>query len=93
MSQLNKDTVQYVANLARIKLGEGEIENLSGQLAKVLDYIDKLSELDLSNIQPTSHVLPLMNVYRDDVKKKSLPVDETLKNAPGKTGNRPDGIC
>jgi aspartyl-tRNA(Asn)/glutamyl-tRNA(Gln) amidotransferase subunit C len=79
--------IKYVANLARIRLTDKEIERFSKQLKDVLKYIDKLKELDITNIQPTSHVLPLKNIFREDVVKSSLNSEEVLKNAPQRKGN------
>jgi len=80
--QLSKETVQYVAHLARIELKDNELEKLSHQLKDILDFIDKLKSLDVKDISPTSHILPLNNVLRDDTPANSLPVDKALANAP-----------
>lgn len=85
--QLSKETVQYVAHLARIDLKDNELEKLSHQLKDVLDFIDKLKVLDVKATNPTSHILPLNNVLRDDVPAKSLPIDKVLANAPEKKDN------
>ena len=79
--------IKYVANLARMRLTDKEIERFSKQLKDVLKYIDKLKELDIANIQPTSHVLGLKNIFREDVVKSSLNSEEVLKNAPERKGN------
>lgn len=76
--------VQYVAKLARIRLSPNEIKQLGKQLRNVLAYIDKLKEVDTKTIQPTSHPLPLKNVFRKDEVKPSLPTEEVLNNAPAK---------
>lgn len=78
--------VQYVANLARLELTDEELENLTKQLDGILTYMNKLNELDTEGIEPLSHVLPLKNVYREDKVAPSLPVEEALKNAPGREG-------
>ena len=77
-----KIDVQYVAKLARIKLTEKELSQFSVQLSGILSYIEQLNTLDTKDVEPTSHVLPLKNVYREDVVKPSLPVDKVLRNAP-----------
>jgi len=82
MAIITTKTVRYVANLCRIKLTAKEEEKLSKQLKKILDFIDKLKEIDISSIEPTSHILPLSNVFREDKLSESLPVKEVLKNAP-----------
>lgn len=79
--------IKYVANLARIRLTNEELERFSKQLKGVLKYIDKLKELDIANIQPTSHVLPLKNIFREDRTLPSLNPEEVLKNTPGRQGN------
>lgn len=79
--------VAYVANLARLSLDDAEIKKLGGQLNDLLDYINKLNEADTSKVGPTSHILPLQNVLREDEVKPSLPADEVMKNAPAKEGN------
>ncbi|MDD5595889.1 MAG: Asp-tRNA(Asn)/Glu-tRNA(Gln) amidotransferase subunit GatC [Candidatus Omnitrophica bacterium] len=87
MSIINKETVQYVAHLSRIELKEKELDLLSGQLKDILDFIDKLKEIDITNIAPTSHILPINNILREDVLKDSLPVEKTLANSPEQEGN------
>jgi len=79
---ITKDVVKYVANLARIRLTIKEQKRLSKQLQEILDFIDKLRELDISKIEPTSHILPISNVFREDKLSESLPLKEVLKNAP-----------
>ena len=71
--------VKYIANLARIHLKDDEASHLSQDLEKILEYINKLSDLDTTDVKPTSHVLPLKNVFRDDVVKPSLTQAEALK--------------
>ena len=84
---ISKDTVRYVANLARINLAEQELEKFSRQLDDILRYIDQLKEIDVSKIQPTVHVLPVKNVKRRDSRRESLKIKEVLNNAPQKEGN------
>ena len=79
--------IDYIANLARLELSAEEKEGFSRQLADILDYINKLNELDVVQVKPTSHVLPLKNVTRRDMVKSSLSPEEALKNAPEKEGN------
>ena len=69
---ITKDTVKYVANLARIKLDEKEIDDFTEQLDRVLEYVHKLKKLDVSQLEPTSHVLEMKNVYREDRLKKAI---------------------
>ncbi|MDD2927419.1 MAG: Asp-tRNA(Asn)/Glu-tRNA(Gln) amidotransferase subunit GatC [Candidatus Omnitrophica bacterium] len=84
---IDKKTVEDVAHLSRIELGEKELEKLSGQLEHILAFIDKLSSLNTENIAPTNHILPLNNVLRKDEPQSSLPIKKTLQNAPEKQGN------
>lgn len=82
--KLSKKDVEYVAKLARLELTEEEKEKYTIQLAKILEYVSKLNQLDTENIEPTSHVLPLQNVFREDEIKPSLSQEEILTNAPEK---------
>jgi len=84
---INKQTVEYVAHLARIELKTEELDRLSGQLNDILGFIDKLSKLDIKDIKPTSHILPISNILREDTPGESLTSAKTLQNAPDKQGN------
>lgn len=84
---INKDTVKYTADLARIGLSDKELEHFTGQLDRILAYVAKLNSLNVNKLEPTSHVLKMKNVYREDVVKDSLPTDEVVKNAPNKENN------
>lgn len=84
---IKQDTVKYVAHLARIDLDEKELELLCGQLKEILDFIDQLNEVELKDIAPTSHILSLKNVLRDDTCRASLPLEKVLQNAPKKEDN------
>lgn len=79
--------VEYVARLARLKLTSAEIELLGKQLGDILSYIDKLKEVDVEGILPTSHALLLKNIFREDKITPSLDCQEVLGNAPGKKGD------
>jgi aspartyl-tRNA(Asn)/glutamyl-tRNA(Gln) amidotransferase subunit C len=80
---LSRDQVLHVARLARLELTEDEVERFSGELSKVLDHIEKISELgDLADIEPTSHVVEVENALREDVPRASLPVEVALESAP-----------
>ncbi|HTY11874.1 MAG TPA: Asp-tRNA(Asn)/Glu-tRNA(Gln) amidotransferase subunit GatC [Bacteroidota bacterium] len=78
--------VEHIAELARLEFDAKEKEKLTHELNDILRYIEKLNELDTSNVEPLSHVIELNNVFRDDVVKPSIPAEEALKNAPEKTG-------
>jgi aspartyl-tRNA(Asn)/glutamyl-tRNA(Gln) amidotransferase subunit C len=81
-----KDT-EHVAMLARIQLTPEEIKSFTQQLNNILDYFKKLEEIDTSAVEPTYHILDLVNVTRPDKVTPSLPVDEALANAPKKQEN------
>ncbi len=76
--------VKYVANLARISLTEAEEQKLGTQLDSILGYIEKLKEVDVSNVEPTAHAFPIVNVWRADEIKPGLTNEEALRNAPSK---------
>lgn len=82
--KITKKDVEYVAKLAKLRLSEKEKEKFTKQLDQILKYVDKLNELNTKRVKPTSHVLPLKNVFREDRVGKSLKVEKTLENAPEK---------
>jgi len=84
---LSKETIQYVADLSRISLDPQELEKFSLQLQAILDFIDQLKEPDTTGVEPTSHILPVSNVFREDSPAPCLPIEKTLANAPEKEGN------
>lgn len=84
---IDKNTVEYVAHLARIKLKSKELEKLSGQLQDIVGFIGKLNKINIENILPTSHILPINNVLREDEPRESLSVDKVLMNAPQRQAN------
>ena len=86
MGIIKKSDVLYVASLARIKLEDAQIEGFTGQLDSILGYIKQLDGVDTGSVQPTSHPLPMVNVFRKDDLKPSLPQDKVLENAPGEEG-------
>lgn len=84
---ITQDTVKHLAWLARIKLDQEEMEYFAKQLDRVLEYIDKLKKIDISKIEPTSHVLSLKNIFREDKIGKSSSSNEVLTNAPSVDNN------
>jgi aspartyl-tRNA(Asn)/glutamyl-tRNA(Gln) amidotransferase subunit C len=79
----NKDIdISYVAQLARLELGEDEKAHFQSELESVLEYIDLLTEVDVTGIEPTAHAVPLTNVTREDVSSQSGLRDRLLANAP-----------
>lgn len=79
---IGEDDVRYVARLARLHLEQDEIRRMTGELAKILAHIDKMSELDISAVPPTAHVLDVVGVTRPDKVETGLSRDEALRNAP-----------
>ncbi|MGD6830549.1 Asp-tRNA(Asn)/Glu-tRNA(Gln) amidotransferase subunit GatC [Sutcliffiella halmapala] len=82
MSRISEDQVKHVAHLARLAISEEEAVMFTSQLDAIISFAEQLNELDTDHVQPTTHVLPMKNVMREDVAKEGLPVDEVLKNAP-----------
>jgi aspartyl-tRNA(Asn)/glutamyl-tRNA(Gln) amidotransferase subunit C len=76
--------VKYVAHLARLALTPDEEKKFGEQLGHILEHIEKLRELDVTNVEPTAHAVPLVNVTRADEVRPSLPHDDALRNAPAK---------
>lgn len=77
-----KFNIEYVAHLARLKLTDEEKEKFGMQLTTILNYMEKLRELDVTGVEPTSHPMPLLNVMRDDIPKPGLNHSEAMQNAP-----------
>jgi aspartyl-tRNA(Asn)/glutamyl-tRNA(Gln) amidotransferase subunit C len=82
--KISKDAVRHVAELARLEFKEDELERFSEQLGNILEYMEKLNEIDTASIEPTFHVLGLSTPLREDVVKPWLSLDEALENAPEK---------
>jgi aspartyl-tRNA(Asn)/glutamyl-tRNA(Gln) amidotransferase subunit C len=74
--------LREVAHLARLELTPEEEQKLGAQLGSILTYIEKLKEVDVSNVEPTAHAFPLVNVTRSDEVRPSLPHEEAMRNAP-----------
>jgi aspartyl-tRNA(Asn)/glutamyl-tRNA(Gln) amidotransferase subunit C len=83
---ITRDEVLHVARLARLALTEEEIAKFQEQLSAILEAVGKVAELDLSDVEPTSHPLDLSNVWAADESHSSLSVDEALANAPDREG-------
>lgn len=79
---LTRETVEHIAELAHLALGEVELAQFQGQLSDILDYAARLQELDTDAIPPTASVLPLRTILRDDVPGATLAPDDALQNAP-----------
>ncbi|OZS76748.1 Asp-tRNA(Asn)/Glu-tRNA(Gln) amidotransferase GatCAB subunit C [Tetzosporium hominis] len=80
MATITKEEVRHVAHLARLAITEEEVEHFTEQLAKIVQFADKLNELDTTNVEPTTHVLPLENVLREDKSVAGLDRDLMMKN-------------
>lgn len=78
----NHIDVRYVAELARLKLSDEECATFQPQLDSILAYAEKLSSLDVTDIEPTAHAIPVYDVMRDDIPQKSLALEAVLQNAP-----------
>lgn len=81
MGVITRRQVEHVARLARLELTEEEIDLFTTQLGDILKWVDKLQELDTTDVEPTAHTIPLRNVMRKDEVKPSWPKEEILKNA------------
>jgi len=79
---ISREQVQYVARLARLRFAEDELARLQPELSKIIDYVEQLSELDLSGLEPTSHAVPLQNVVRADEPVPGLTHEEAMSNGP-----------
>jgi len=84
---ITREQAVHVAHLARLALTEEELERLGGQLDAILDAVSKVSELDLSDVPPTSHPLEVVNVWEGDEPRPCLSVEEALANAPEREGD------
>lgn len=85
---INEEEVKYIADLASLKLSDEEVEKFSKQLSDILDYVEKLDELDTEDIVPTAYTIPVKNVLREDRIEESLELEKVLQNAPEKKDNQ-----
>jgi aspartyl-tRNA(Asn)/glutamyl-tRNA(Gln) amidotransferase subunit C len=79
---IERDQVLHVARLARLRLSDEEVARMSSELSTILDHIEKIGELDLEDVEPTSHVVEVENVLRDDEPRPSWPKERVLEQAP-----------
>jgi aspartyl-tRNA(Asn)/glutamyl-tRNA(Gln) amidotransferase subunit C len=82
---IDRDQVLHVARLARLRLDDAEVERMAGELSTILDHIEKIGELDLDDVEPTSHVIQVENVLRPDEPRPSLAREKALEQAPDAT--------
>jgi len=83
---IDREQVLHVARLARLRLDDDEVETMSRELSGILDHIEKIGELDLERVEPTSHVIQLENVFRKDEPRPSWPRERMLAEAPDADG-------
>ncbi len=79
---ISDETIEYVGILAKLELSEEEKEQAKSDMGRMLDYIDKLGELDTTGVEPMSHVFPVQNVFREDVVTNKDTREKLLSNAP-----------
>ena len=79
---IDRDQVLHVARLARLRLTDDELERMPGELSKILEHVEKMGELDLDDVEPTSHVVALQNVLREDEPRPCLTQEQALAGAP-----------
>ena len=79
---IDREQVLHVARLARLELTDEEVERMSGELSSILDHVERMNELELEDVEPTSHVVALENVMREDEPRPSWDRDRTLEGAP-----------
>jgi aspartyl-tRNA(Asn)/glutamyl-tRNA(Gln) amidotransferase subunit C len=84
--RISKEEVRKVAKLARLEPSEAEVEEFTRQLGAILEYVEKMNELNTEGVEPLAHCLPVSNVFRDDEVKESLGTEKTLANAPQREG-------
>jgi aspartyl-tRNA(Asn)/glutamyl-tRNA(Gln) amidotransferase subunit C len=79
---IDRDQVLHVAKLARLKVTDDEVDRMAEELSKILEHVETMNELDLEGVEPTSHVVDLTNVLREDVPRPGLPREKALEQAP-----------
>ena len=84
--KISQAQVRKVAKLSRLEITDAEVQEFTGQLSAILDYVEKMNELNTDNVEPLAHCLPVSNVFRRDCVKESLGTEKTLANAPQRDG-------
>ena len=79
---IDRDQVLHVAKLARLKVSDDEVDRIAEELSKILEHVETMNELDLEGVEPTSHVVDLTNVLREDVPRPGLPREKALEQTP-----------
>jgi len=85
--KIDSNQVEKIAKLSRLKLTPSEVDEFTSQLSAILDYVEKMNELDTSNVEPLAHCLPVHNVFRSDMPEASLGTHTALSNAPRTDGD------
>ena len=79
---IEREQVLHVAKLARLSFSDEEVDRLAPELSKIVEYVEQMDRLELDGVEPTSHVVELQNVLREDVPRPSLPKERALEQAP-----------
>ena len=79
---IDRDQVLHVAKLARLRLSDEEVDRMAPELSKILEHVERMDELDLDGVEPTTHVVELQNVLREDVPRPGLSQERALEQAP-----------
>jgi aspartyl-tRNA(Asn)/glutamyl-tRNA(Gln) amidotransferase subunit C len=85
--KITRDVIEHVAHLGRLELDPDEVERYTAQLDSILEYMDKLNSLDTSGIEPMTHAIPNVNVFREDAIKEPFSVEASVGNAPERKGS------
>lgn len=86
MASITPDDVRHVAKLARLDLPEARIDRLAGQLEAILGYVEQIQKVNMTDVEPMAHAVPMHNVFREDIVEPSLPIEKVLQNAPETDG-------
>lgn len=86
MSTIDESTVRHIAHLARLRLNEGEVRQMTAELAAIVEYVRTLNEVNTEEVPPTAHPMPLTNVFREDEPRACIDVEQALQNAPLRHG-------
>ena len=87
MESISKDDVKHMAKLAELEFSEKDIEKITSQIERILDHVANVSSVNTGGIPPTSHVLNIKNVFREDMAEESVTQESALKNAPDEANN------
>jgi aspartyl-tRNA(Asn)/glutamyl-tRNA(Gln) amidotransferase subunit C len=84
--KITEKDILKVANLARLELNAGDVSSMTEKVGGILNYIDKLNELNTDGVEPTTHAISINNAFREDVVRESLPQEKALQNGPLQNG-------